>query len=113
MFKKEHILIKYAPSIYSYNSIFKTDTVNDTITDTVNNTVKLSNFNAFSNIVNTVNNTINDTVNDTSKKEILKRNTKNNIYISKDIYVSTDVDLVIEKWNLLNLYKPHLHKCIK
>lgn len=35
------------------------------------------------------------------------------MYISKDIYVSTDVDLVIEKWNLLNLYKPHLHKCMK
>ena len=31
------------------------------------------------------------------KKEILKRNIKNNIYIYKDIYVSTDVDLVIEK----------------
>ena len=82
----------------------KNDTVNDTINDTVNNTVKLSDFNAFSNIVNTVNDTINDTVNDTSKKEILKRNIKNN-NISKDIYVSTNVDLVIEKWNSLNLSK--------
>ena len=56
---------------------------------------------------------VSDQVSDQYKKEILKRNIKNNIYISKDIYVSTDVDLVIEKWNLLNLYKPHLHKCIK
>ncbi len=47
------------------------------------------------------------------KKELLKRNTKKNIYIYKDIYVSTDVDLVIEKWNLLNLYKPHSYKCMK
>ena len=56
---------------------------------------------------------VSDQVSDQYKKEILKRNIKNNIYISKDIYVSTDVDLVIEKWNLLNLYKPHLHKCMK
>ena len=55
---------------------------------------------------------VSDQVSDQYKKEILKRNIKNN-NISKDIYVSTDVDLVIEKWNLLNLYKPHLHKCIK
>ena len=92
------------PSIFLYNMAIKNDTVNDTINDTVNNTVKLSDFNAFSNIVNTVNDTINDTVNDTSKKEILKRNIKNN-NISKDIYVSTNVDLVIEKWNSLNLSK--------
>ena len=56
---------------------------------------------------------VSDQVSDQYKKEILKRNIKNNIYIYKDIYVSTDVDLVIEKWNLLNLYKPHLHKCMK
>ena len=100
MFKKEHILIKYAPSIYSYNSIFKTDTVNDTITDTVNNTVKLSNFNTFSDIINTVN----DTINDTSKKENIKRNIKNN-NISKDIYVSNDIDTIKERWNSLNISK--------
>ncbi len=74
------------PSIYLYNSDKKTGQVNDQVSEQASGQYK---------------------------KEILKRNIKNNIYIYKDIYVSTDVDLVIEKWNLLNLYKPHLHKCMK
>ena len=84
------------PSIYSYNSIFKTDTVGDTVSDTVSDTVKLSIINCLNKVTDTVGDTVSDTHSDTSKKEILKRNIKNN-NISKDIYVSTDVDLVIEK----------------
>ena len=92
------------PSIYSYNSIFKTDTVGDTVSDTVSDTVKLSIINCLNKVNDTVGDTVSDTHSDTSKKEILKRNIKNN-NISKDIYVSTNVDLVIEKWNSLNLSK--------
>lgn len=83
------------PSIYLYNSFINNDTVNNTVNSTADNNVKLSDINTLENINNTVYNTVNDTAYNTSKKEILKRNIKNN-NISKDIYVSTDVDLVIE-----------------
>ena len=63
--------------VYAQKRIYTYDTVGDTVSDTVGDTV---------------NDTLGDTHSDTSKKEILKI-----IYISKDIYVSTDVDLVIEK----------------
>ena len=57
------------PSIYLYNSDKKTGQVNDQVSEQASGQYK---------------------------KEILKRNIKNN-NISKDIYVSTGVDLVIEK----------------
>ena len=63
------------PSIYLYNSFINNDTVN---------------------------NTVNDTAYNTSKKEILKRNIKNN-NISKDIYVSNNIDTIKERWNSLNI----------
>ena len=63
------------PSIYLYNSFIKNDTVN---------------------------NTVNSTADNTSKKEILKRNIKNN-NISKDIYVSNNIDTIKERWNSLNI----------
>lgn len=69
------------PSIYSYNSIFKTDTDSDTMSDTDSDTVKSSIFNSLNEIIDTVGDTVNDTHNDTSKKELLKRNTKKNLFV--------------------------------
>lgn len=93
------------PSIYSYNSISNDDILNDTLDNILNSTIKHSDNQRLEESKNILNDTSNNTLNHNSKKEILKRNIKNNIYISKDIYVSTDVDLVIEKWNSLNLSK--------
>ena len=44
----------------------------------------------------------NDTDYNTFEKEILKRNIKNN-NISKDIYVSNNIDTIKERWNSLNI----------
>ena len=97
---------KQSLSIYKYIGINKkNDQVNDQVDDQVSDQVKLSNHNRLKCSNDQVNDQISDQVSDQYKKEILKRNIKNNIYISKDIYVSTDVDLVIEKWNSLNLSK--------
>lgn len=65
------------PSIYSYNSIFKTDTDSDTMNNTDSDTVKSS----ISNSLNEIIDTVGDTHNDTSKKELLKRNTKKNPFV--------------------------------
>ena len=90
------------PSIYLYNSFINNDTVNNTVNSTADNNVKLSDINTLENINNTVYNTVNDTAYNTSKKEILKRNIKNN-NISKDIYVSNNIDTIKERWNSLNI----------
>ena len=92
------------PSIYLYNSFINNDTVNNTVNSTADNNVKLSDINTLENINNTVYNTVNDTAYNTSKKEILKRNIKNN-NISKDIYVSNNIDTIKERWNSLNISK--------
>lgn len=84
------------PSIYLYNS--------DEKTGQACGQAEHSNLNGLEGI----NEQVNGQASGQYKKELLKR-----IYISKDIYVPTDVDLVIEKWNLLNLYKPHSYKCMK
>ena len=65
------------PSIYLYNSFINNDTVD---------------------------NTVNNTDYNTSKKDDIKRNIKNN-NISKDIYVSNDIDTTKERWNSLNISK--------
>lgn len=92
------------PSIYLYNSIEKIEPVIEPINELVNEPVKYRNKQCLDNIDKLVNEPIGEPVNEPLKKEILKRNIKNN-NISKDIYVSTGVDLVIEKWNSLNLSK--------
>lgn len=48
------------------------------------------------------NNTVTNTVENTSKN---KNKRKENIYISKDIYVQKKFELIITKWNSLNLSK--------
>ena len=50
------------------------------------------------------NDTVNNTDYNTSKKDDIKRNIKNN-NISKDIYVSNDIDTTKERWNSLNISK--------
>ena len=87
--------------------------MNDQVSEQASRQAEHSNLNGLDDINEQASGQVSGQASGQYKKEILKRNIKNNIYISKDIYVSTDVDLVIEKWNLLNLYKPHLHKCIK
>ena len=59
------------PSIYSYNSIFTSDTIPHTISDTITES-------------------INDTITDTPKKENIKRNIKKNLFIenSKEMNLS-------------------------
>lgn len=59
----------------------KNVTVNDTVNDTVNVTVNPNNTNGLEESSVMVDVTVNDTVNVTSKKELLKKNNKKNIYI--------------------------------
>ena len=92
------------PSIYLYNSFINNDTVNNTVNSTADNSVKHSYINTLENMSNTIYNTVNDTDYNTFEKEILKRNIKND-NISKDIYVSNNIDTIKERWNSLNISK--------
>ena len=78
------------PSIYSYNSIFTSDTIPHTISDTIGDTINPSNINGLDIITDTITESINDTITDTPKKENIKRNIKKNIFIenSKEMNLS-------------------------
>lgn len=95
-----------SPSLYTYTAISneKNESVNESVSKSVNKSVENSVYNHLQVINDSIDNPVDESVNMSPKKEILKRNIKNN-NISKDIYVSTGVDLVIEKWNSLNLSK--------
>ena len=92
------------PSIYLYNLDKKSEQVSEQVGEQVGEQVKVSDFNSLKGISEQASEPVSERVSEHYKKEILKRNIKNN-NISKDIYVSTGVDLVIEKWNSLNLSK--------
>ncbi len=96
-----------SPSLYTYTAISneKNESVNESVSKSVNKSVENSVYNHLQVINDSIDNPVDESVNMSPKKELLKRNIKNNIYISKDIYVSTNVDIVIEKWNSLNLSK--------
>ena len=92
-------------SIYKYVGIDqKSEQVSEQVGEQVGEQVKVSDFNSLKGISEQASEPVSERVSEHYKKEILKRNIKNN-NISKDIYVSTGVDLVIEKWNSLNLSK--------
>ena len=102
------------PSIYSYCIAEIDSIIADTVVDTINDTVIKEidtynniNFSHSEHIDDTVKfkiDTVYDTVSDTSEKDNIKRNIKNN-NISKDIYVSNDIDTNKESWNSLNISK--------
>ena len=92
-------------SIYKYVAINeKSGLAIEPVSEPVSEPAEYSNTNSFKSISEPASEPVSKPASGQYKKEILKRNIKNN-NISKDIYVSTGVDLVIEKWNSLNLSK--------
>ena len=88
-------------SIYKYVAINeKSGLAIEPVSEPVSEPAEYSNTNSFK--------SISEPASGQYKKEILKI-----IIYLKIYYESTGVDLVIEKKDLLNLYKPYSHKCMK
>lgn len=69
------------PSIYLYNSDKKTGQVNDQISEQASGQAKHSNLNGLDDIKEQASGRVSEPASGQYKKEILKRNIKNNIYI--------------------------------
>ncbi|MDO4536263.1 MAG: hypothetical protein Q4B63_10710 [Clostridium perfringens] len=69
------------PSIYSYNSIFNNNTLHDILDNTLNRTIESSDNETFTSTDNTLNHISVNMLNSNSKKELLKRNTKKNLFV--------------------------------